>query len=90
MDMDQAAVFLAGSILTVLGFLVLLIGIVVANNIIHKYWKSFGWSPFSWMSHEHARFATQEELEKIAPQFEPTHKDTKNEHQDKTNRTGGV
>ena len=39
MDMMQAAVFLAGSILTVLGFVVVVIGIVVVNNIIHKYWK---------------------------------------------------
>jgi hypothetical protein len=39
MDMMQAAVFLAGSILTVLGFVVVVIGIVVVNNILHKYWK---------------------------------------------------
>ena len=39
MDMDQAAVFLAGSILTMMGFIVVVIGVVVANNIITKYWK---------------------------------------------------
>ena len=39
MDMDQAAVFLAGSILTMMGFIVVIIGLVVANNIITKYWK---------------------------------------------------
>jgi hypothetical protein len=39
MDMDQAAIFLAGSILTIMGFIVIVIGIVVINNIIHKYWK---------------------------------------------------
>ena len=39
MDMDQAAVFLAGSILTMMGFIVIVIGFVVANNIINKYWK---------------------------------------------------
>ena len=42
--MDQAAVFLAGSILTMAGFVVLVIGIVAINNIIHKYWKPLGWS----------------------------------------------
>ena len=44
MDIDQATVFLAGSILTGLGFVVVVITAVVINNIIHKYWKSFGWN----------------------------------------------
>jgi hypothetical protein len=44
MDIDQAAVFLAGSILTALGFIVIVIAAVIINNIIHKYWKSFGWN----------------------------------------------
>ena len=39
MDMDQAAVFLAGSVLTALGFVSLVIAVVVVNNILHKYWK---------------------------------------------------
>jgi hypothetical protein len=39
MDMDQAAVFLGGSILTMLGFIIVVAGIVVINNIIAKYWK---------------------------------------------------
>ena len=46
MDIDQAAVFLAGSILTGLGFIIIVITAVVINNIIHKYWKSFGWNFF--------------------------------------------
>ena len=44
MDIDQAAVFLAGTILTALGFIVIVVAAVVINNIIHKYWKSFGWN----------------------------------------------
>ena len=67
MDMDQAAVFLAGSILTVMGFLIILVGIVIANNIIHKYWKPFGWTFMPNWSHEPQRFASQEELDRIAP-----------------------
>jgi hypothetical protein len=51
MDMDQAAVFLAGSILTALGFIVIVGAAVVINNIIHKYWKSFGWKFFEWATH---------------------------------------
>ena len=39
MDMDQAAVFLAGSILTALGFIVVFGAIVAINNILHRYWK---------------------------------------------------
>ena len=39
MDMDQAAVFFAGSVLTMLGFVVIVIGVVAINNILHKFWK---------------------------------------------------
>jgi hypothetical protein len=39
MDMDQAAVFFAGSVLTMLGFVVIVMGVVVINNIIYKFWK---------------------------------------------------
>ena len=39
MDMDQAAVFLAGSILTMLGFIVVIAGVIAINNLLHKYWK---------------------------------------------------
>ena len=39
MDIDQAAVFLAGTILTALGFIIIVIAAVVINNIIHKYWN---------------------------------------------------
>jgi hypothetical protein len=49
MDMDQAAVFLAGSILTALGFIVFVIAVVIINNILHKYWKPVSlFTPDSW------------------------------------------
>jgi hypothetical protein len=70
MDMDVAAVFLAGSILTVMGFLVILAGIIIANNMIHKYWKSFGWKLLPSSHYEPTRFMTEEEANKIAPHFE--------------------
>lgn len=44
MDMDQAAVFLAGSILTGLGFIAIIASIVAVNNIISKYWKPVQWT----------------------------------------------
>ena len=37
--MEVAARVLAGSILTMLSFIVVIIGIIVINNILHKYWK---------------------------------------------------
>jgi len=39
MSMDQAAVWLAGSILTTLGFIIVIAGIIIVNNLLHKYWK---------------------------------------------------
>ena len=71
MDMDQAAVFLAGSVLTALGFLVILGAILVANNLIAKYWKSWGWTLYPHWANEHnSRFMSQEEAAKIPPEFE--------------------
>jgi len=66
MDMDQAAVFLAGSVLVMMGFVVVVIGIVVVNNIIHKYWKPLGWFK-SWgltFDHPPVRFVEPSELDK--------------------------
>jgi hypothetical protein len=39
MNLEQAAIFLTGSILTVLGFVVIAIGAVAINNILHRYWR---------------------------------------------------
>jgi len=46
MDMDQASVFLAGSILTGLGFIVIAIAVLVINNLAAKYWKPIKWIRF--------------------------------------------
>lgn len=71
MDMDNAAVFLGGTILYALGFIIILIAVVIANNIIHKYWKSFGWTIMpKWANEPSPRFVTHEEAEKIAPHLE--------------------
>jgi cytochrome b561 len=72
MDMDNAAVFLAGTILYALGIIIILVATVVANNIIHKYWKSFGWSFFPTLfQQEPQRFMTQEEAAKLEPTVDP-------------------
>ena len=67
MDMDQAAVFLAGSILTALGFVVVIIAIVIVNNVLHKYWKPvrmFTSDSFAAFNPPE-RFATQEDMTEI-------------------------
>lgn len=65
MDMDQAAVFLAGSILTCLGFIVVAMTILVINNLCSKYWKPITWIRYEETQHElPPRFVTQEELDK--------------------------
>jgi len=59
MDMDNSATILAGSILTMMAFVVIVIGIVVINNIFSKYWK-----PVKWMRMmDHPMYVTREELE---------------------------
>jgi hypothetical protein len=63
MDMDQAAVFLAGSILTALGFIVVVAAVVAINNILHKYWKPVRiFTSDSWMLSAPNRYVTQEEI----------------------------
>jgi hypothetical protein len=65
MDMDQAAVWLAGSILFSLGAVTIVAGIVVVNNILSKYWKPVRmFTSDSWTigPSGHTRFATPEEL----------------------------
>ena len=71
MDMDSAAVFLAGTILYALGLLIILSATIIANNIIHKFWKSFGWTFVPHWFNEPPRFVTPEEAEKIAPSLDP-------------------
>ena len=64
MDMGQAAVFLAGSVLTMLGLVVIVAGVVLINNIIHRYWKSFGWKLFPVYLDQPQRFAEPHEVDK--------------------------
>ena len=64
MDMDQAAVFLAGSILTAIGGVVIVAAVVAVNNILHRYWKPVRiFTPDSW-SVGTVRFAEPHELDK--------------------------
>ena len=70
MDMDQAAVFLAGSILTMLGFVIVVVGVVIINNVIHAFWKPVRiFTKDSFNINPPERFASQEELDRIAPEL---------------------
>ena len=66
MDMDQAAVWLAGSILTMLGIIVIVSSAVVINNIIHKFWKPIRiFTADSWNLNPPSRFITPEDMNEI-------------------------
>jgi hypothetical protein len=58
MSMDQAAMFLAGSIITGLGFIIVFIVIVIINNILHQYWKPIKWLRIM----DHPMYVSREEL----------------------------
>jgi hypothetical protein len=68
MVMDQAAAWLAGSILFVLGTVVIVIGIVIINNILHNYWKPVQF--FKWAEHPPTRFMTDDEAARIPPHLD--------------------
>jgi hypothetical protein len=48
MEMDKLAVFFAGSILVTLGMIVIAGGIIVINNLIHRYWKQVTWFKYEY------------------------------------------
>ena len=62
MNVENAASMLAGSILTALTLIVFVIGIIVINNILHKYWKPVRiFTADSWHINPPARFIEQPE-----------------------------
>jgi hypothetical protein len=69
MTVESASTFLAATILSGMGFVIICVALVVVNNIFAKYWKPVNlavWLPKSF-SMEPTRFATQDELERITP-----------------------
>jgi hypothetical protein len=47
-----------------LGLVVIVAGVVLINNIIHRYWKSFGWKLFPVYLDQPQRFAEPHEVDK--------------------------
>jgi len=71
MNMDQAAVWLAGCILISLGVVVLVVAAIVINQILHKYWKPVRiFTPESWNINPPIRYATPEEMEKLTTKLD--------------------
>lgn len=49
MTIEQSAVFLASTILTGLGIVIVGLVVIVLNNVLHKYWKPVKlFTPDSW------------------------------------------
>lgn len=46
--MDKLSVFFAGSVLVTLGIIVMVIGAIVINNLIHRYWKPVVWFKYQY------------------------------------------
>ena len=61
MTMDQAAVFLASSILVGITAIIVTIIVVIINNLLHRYWKPFNLYKLI----DSPRFAEPHELEKM-------------------------
>ena len=72
MDIDQASTFLVSSILLGTGFIILAAAATVINNIFSKYWHpvNFGNVLPKMLTQPTGRFATDEDLARIAPQFD--------------------
>ena len=72
MDIDQASTFLVGSILVGVGLIVLAATATVINNIFSKYWHpvNFGNVLPKVLTQPTGRFATDEDLARISPQFD--------------------
>ena len=75
--MNQAAFFLAGSIIVALGFIIICAGIIVVNNLLNQYWKPV--QLFKWVEYKDSHnYPTHDELEKMVDKIIEQRKD-KNE-----------
>ena len=59
MNLDQAANFFTGSILIMLGFVVITMGIVAINYLLHRFWKPV--QMFKFLDYPYPRFMTSKE-----------------------------
>jgi hypothetical protein len=59
MNLDQAANFFTGSILIMLGFIVITMGIVAINYLLHRFWKPV--QMFKFLDYPQPRFMSSKE-----------------------------
>jgi hypothetical protein len=76
MELEQASAFLAGAILMVSGCLVILSGIIIGNNLVAKYWKSWGWDFSSWNVRP-IEYLSDEDADRIARRITAAQSQTK-------------
>jgi hypothetical protein len=48
MDMDKLAVFFAGSILITISMVIIAAGVILINNLVHRYWKQVTWFKYEY------------------------------------------
>ena len=66
MNVENAAVFLANSILIGAGFCIVFIVVIFVNNLLHKYWKPVRiFSSDSWHINPPPHFVTDEEIQRM-------------------------
>ena len=65
MNITQAANFFTGSILIMLGFVVIIVGIVAINNLLHRFWKPV--HMFKFLDYNNPRFMTSKEEAETQP-----------------------
>jgi len=67
MDINQAALFFSGSILAVLSTIVLSIGILIVNNLFHRFWKPIAFLRFQDYPPMMTDYNAVDQLHKKAP-----------------------
>jgi len=65
MNLDQAANFFTGSILIMLGFVVITMGIVAINYLLHRFWKPV--HMFKFLDYPQTRFMSSKEETETRP-----------------------
>jgi len=65
MNLEQASLFFTSSILIMMGFVVITVGIVVINNLLHTYWKPV--KLFKFLDHPYPPYV-------LTPEEDPTFK----------------
>jgi hypothetical protein len=75
MGITEASIFLTSTLLISVGIVVIVGGVLVVNNMIHRWWKPFNWTviPNTWKEVASSRFHDEEKkpLQHIEPTLDP-------------------